>query len=122
MQISLNEAAMRIGREGSVTPKRGDLPPASQNKAMESQEEERRLPEMQLTAEMVQALAEASNKIAEAFKIEIRFEVHEETKLRKMTIVNPRSGAVIREIPPEAILDMIGKMWERIGIIIDKKV
>lgn len=124
MQISVNETAARTGRNTvDVLPTRTDSARVSQGEAAVNSEKSNRQQEAkELTKEMVRALAEAGNTIAEAFKIEIRFETHEETNLQKMTIVDPDTGAVIREIPPEAILDMIGKMWERIGIIIDKKI
>lgn len=36
-------------------------------------------------------------------------------------IVDDKTGQVIKEIPPKKILDMIAKMCEMVGILIDKK-
>lgn len=37
-------------------------------------------------------------------------------------VVNTETDEVIREIPPEKILDMVAKMWELAGIMVDEKV
>lgn len=122
MQISVHDVTMRTSREAvDVVRTRTDSAQVGQGNAVENSEE-RQQEATRLTSDMVRALADLGNKVAEAFKIEIRFETHEETELQKMTIIDPDTGAVIREIPPDAILDMIAKMWEKIGTIIDKKI
>ena len=37
-------------------------------------------------------------------------------------VINEDTNEVIREIPPEQILDMVAKMWELAGILVDKSV
>jgi len=37
-------------------------------------------------------------------------------------VINSETDEVIREIPPEKILDLIAKLWELAGIIVDEKV
>jgi len=39
-----------------------------------------------------------------------------------LTIINDETDEVIREIPPEKILDMVAKMWELAGIMVDRKI
>ena len=36
-------------------------------------------------------------------------------------VVDPNTDKVIREIPPEKILDMVAKMWEVVGLFVDEK-
>lgn len=93
--------------EQSVSPAVQDAP----------QEEE----EAKATPEMMKAAAKAANDLARVFNTDIKFEVHEATHLEMMRIVDARSGAVIKEIPPSAVLDMIGKLWDTIGLVVDKK-
>jgi flagellar protein FlaG len=46
--------------------------------------------------------------------------VHEETGFEMLQIIDSRTDVVIREMPPHEILDMIARMWEAIGVFVDK--
>ena len=37
-------------------------------------------------------------------------------------VINSETNEVIREIPPEKILDLVAKMWELAGILVDERV
>lgn len=51
----------------------------------------------------------------------INFKVHKETGVTMIQIVDS-SGKVIREIPPEKMLDTISSILKNAGIIVDKKI
>ncbi|SHE35955.1 FlaG protein [Caloramator proteoclasticus DSM 10124] len=51
----------------------------------------------------------------------LKFEIHDKTKDIMIKIVNDETGEVIKEIPPKKILDMVAKMCEIAGIIVDEK-
>jgi hypothetical protein len=70
--------------------------------------------------DMVRAAAEAANKIASVFNMTVEFAVHEETGFEMLQIIDSRTNVVIREMPPHEILDMIARMWEAIGVFVDK--
>jgi flagellar protein FlaG len=36
-------------------------------------------------------------------------------------IIDDKTGEVIQEVPPKKILDMVAKMLEIVGVLIDKK-
>ncbi|WP_433923777.1 flagellar protein FlaG [Paenibacillus taichungensis] len=48
--------------------------------------------------------------------------VHEETHAIMIKVLNKETGDLIREVPPEKILDLAAHMMEITGIIFDKKV
>jgi len=50
-----------------------------------------------------------------------QFSYHEETKRVSITVVDKETNEVIREIPPEETLEMVEKMWELAGILVDEK-
>lgn len=50
-----------------------------------------------------------------------KFTIHEGTKEIMVRVINEETGEVIREIPPEKILDMVAKMWEMAGIFVDER-
>lgn len=49
------------------------------------------------------------------------FGFHEETNRVMIKIIDRESKEVIKEIPPEKTLDMIAKVWELAGILVDEK-
>lgn len=49
------------------------------------------------------------------------FGFHEGTNRVMIKIVNKDTREVIKELPPEKTLDMIAKVWEMAGILVDEK-
>ncbi len=49
------------------------------------------------------------------------FGIHEGTNRVTIKIVDKKTKEVIKELPPEKTLDMISKVWEMAGILVDEK-
>ena len=49
------------------------------------------------------------------------FGIHEGTNRVTIKIVDKDTKKVIKELPPEKTLDMIAKVWEMAGIMVDEK-
>lgn len=49
------------------------------------------------------------------------FGIHEATQRITIKIVDKESKKVIKELPPEKTLDMIAKVWEMAGLLVDEK-
>lgn len=49
------------------------------------------------------------------------FGVHEKTNRLTIKIVDKSTKEVLKEYPPEQTLDMIAKVWEIAGILVDEK-
>ncbi len=77
----------------------------------------------QPSEEEVKSAIEQANKRARGYfgHANAEFSYHEATKRISVKIVDQDTNEVIREIPPEETLDMISKMWELAGIIVDEK-
>lgn len=54
-------------------------------------------------------------------KTRCEFSYHEATKRVSIKVLDDDTGDVIREIPPEKSLEMVEKMWELAGILVDEK-
>ncbi|SFG78640.1 flagellar protein FlaG [Lachnospiraceae bacterium C7] len=52
---------------------------------------------------------------------EVVYGIHEETKHKTLKIIDKNTKKVLREFPPEETLDMIAKVWENAGIVLDRK-
>ncbi|WP_432407338.1 flagellar protein FlaG [Wukongibacter sp. M2B1] len=55
-------------------------------------------------------------------KTRLQFSVHEKTKQIMVKIIDNHTQQVVKEIPPEKILDMVASMVERAGLIVDKRI
>lgn len=49
------------------------------------------------------------------------YSYHEKTNRVSIKVFDAETNEVIREIPPEKSLDMLQKMWEMAGILVDEK-
>mgnify|MGYP003515506649 CR=1 FL=1 len=47
--------------------------------------------------------------------------IHEGTNRVTIKIVDKQTKEVIKELPPEKTLDMISKVWEMAGMLVDEK-
>lgn len=71
----------------------------------------------------IKQINEAIEKANKVFNesTHLKFEVHEKTKDIMIKIIDDSTGKVVKEFPPEKLLDMVAKMWEVAGIFIDEK-
>ena len=66
------------------------------------------------------AIEEMNRKINNTNE-EAIFGVHEDTNRIMIKIVDKDTKEVIKEFPPEKTLDMIAKVWEMAGLLVDEK-
>lgn len=69
--------------------------------------------------ELDQAVKTLNNTMQE-FHTELRFEMHEKSGEMMVKVVSREDGSVVREIPPEKVLDMVGYFKKILGIMVDK--
>ena len=56
-----------------------------------------------------------------AYGTEAVFGIHDKTNRVTIKIVDKETRKVIKEYPPEKTLDLIAKVWEMAGILVDEK-
>jgi len=71
--------------------------------------------------EQIKSAIEVANRKAHFGHTNAKFSYHEATKSISVKIIDDETNEVIKEIPPEETLDMISKMWELAGIMVDEK-
>ena len=69
--------------------------------------------------EQIKKAVEQMNK--SMFNSEAVFGIHEGTNRVTIKIVDRDTKEVIKELPPEKTLDMIAKVWEMAGILVDER-
>ena len=73
----------------------------------------------QPTNEQIKKAVEAMNK--KMGNSEAVFGIHDATNRVTIKIVDKETKEVIKELPPEKTLDMIAKVWEMAGILVDER-
>ena len=76
--------------------------------------------QQQKSEQLKKAIAEMNRKINNSNE-EAVFGVHEDTNRIMIKIMDKETKEVIKEFPPEKTLDMIAKIWEMAGILVDEK-
>lgn len=74
---------------------------------------------VQLPMDAMKKAVEEINK--RLVKSEAIFGIHDETNRATIKIINKETKEVLKEYPPEQMLDMIAKGWELAGILVDEK-
>lgn len=74
-----------------------------------------------VSPEKIQSAIKEINDKIKPTHTECQFSYHERTRRISIKVIDQASGEIIREIPPEKTLDMIAKMWEMEGILVDEK-
>ena len=70
----------------------------------------------------VEAISSAMNHFVQLMNADLQFSVHEKTGRVMVKLVDESTQEVLKEIPSEEFLDMVAKIQEYVGMMIDKKV
>lgn len=71
--------------------------------------------------EDLQDAVEKVNITADTFNISLRFRIHEESERIMVQVINLENNEVIKEIPPEKILNVVAQIQNIIGLFIDTR-
>lgn len=66
-------------------------------------------------------MIERANRAIAGATCNFEYSIHEKTKEIMVKVIDRDTKEVIREIPPERILDLVAKMWEMAGILVDER-
>lgn len=105
--MSTKEATVQLSPQFGGTAEQQD----ATGKDKKEQNESRRL----------KSAVDHANTTMKQTKTKCEFSYHEETKRVSIKVIDEDTKEVIKEIPPEETLEMIAKMWELAGILVDEK-
>lgn len=69
----------------------------------------------------LEQIKKAVENINKKINTEAVFGIHEGTNRVTIKLVDKETKKTIKELPPEKTLDMIAKVWEMAGILVDEK-
>jgi len=70
----------------------------------------------------VETVVSKMNEFVEPLRTNLKFVLHDELGEYYVTVVNPHTNEIVREIPPKKMLDMYAAMAELMGLFIDQKI
>lgn len=91
------------------------------NGSLQQQQQQQAVMNKQETPEQLKKMIAEMNKKINKSNEEAVFGVHEETNRIMIKIQDKDTKEVIKEFPPEKTLDMIAKLWEMAGILVDER-
>ncbi len=71
--------------------------------------------------EVIDIIEQANNQFV-AYDRKFEFSIHEKTKQIMVKVLDSVTNEVIKELPPEKVLDIVAGIWEVAGIMVDKKI
>lgn len=77
--------------------------------------------ELEIDYKKIQSTVEKLNQFNDPEKTNLKFVYHEDLHEYYVTVVNPITDEVVREIPPKKLLDMFAAMEDYMGLLIDEK-
>ena len=107
----------------SATPKidkmTAEVAKASESDTREEKNEQQDRENTKAENDAIKKVVENINK--NSTNSEAVFGIHEGTNRVTIKIVDKDTKKVIKELPPEKTLDMIARVWEMAGILVDEK-
>ncbi len=71
--------------------------------------------------EKIKKETDVLNKFMQIMTADLQFEIHEKTNQLMVKLVDLKTSKVLREFPPHEFLDMIAKIQDYVGMLLDKK-
>ena len=142
MAIEPISSVMTVQAQGSVVqkpkaPVQTEKPQSAESSVSEAEQVDKTTSVVENAREKGQADSSEQNKDQQPTHEQIRkaveqlnrnlsnseavFGIHEETNRVTIKIVDKSTKEVIKELPPEKTLDMIAKVWEIAGLLVDER-
>lgn len=77
--------------------------------------------EAQVSKDELSDITAALNKFVTSLNADLHFAVHNKTKELMVQLVDEKQHKVLKEFPPHEFLDMIAKIRDFVGVLLDKK-
>ena len=116
----------RIRDQASQVPlQESERSEAQQSRVQQQQKDNRaRQPEIDTDKGMLQEVEEAVRKLndtAEAMNLDLRFQLHEDSDRWMVRVVDIHEDEIVREIPPEKVLNVVAQIQSVLGVLLDER-
>jgi Uncharacterized flagellar protein FlaG len=117
MKIEAGSSMNSVNVNAGITRK------AAENSAVKASNQVDTQPQSKIEdKEKIEKALKIINMAYKEVNVECKYSMDERTNMELVKFVNSDTGETIRQYPPEEILNMIHKMYDMYGILLDKKV
>ena len=85
------------------------------------EERQETISDSEITKEEIEQTVEKVNHFLIGSKTQFDFKIHEGTGRTIVRLIDKQTEEVIKEIPPERMLDILASIWDSAGILVDRK-
>lgn len=113
--MSIEKIFMPVQQDQTVKPPHAEKGAASDKKATVTERERQ-----DKAGYKLEDAVEQLNKALQAYSTELKFTIHKESGEVAVKLIDTRDKSVIREIPPERVLNFAAYVKKMLGILFDK--
>lgn len=92
-----------------------------ENHEMNTKERSLPEPKNELSRDELCQVLNQANQYTLGENAQFEFKIHEGTGRTLVRLVNIESGEILKEIPPQKMLDIVADIWDAMGINVDRK-
>lgn len=100
--------------------KNGNVPAAAGPQTADENAESERLQHEPLSEEQTAFITDQLNEIMRSINVDLQFQYHKEVNVMSVRMLDKKTGEVLREIPPESMVEHMIKVHDWIGAFLDK--
>jgi flagellar protein FlaG len=108
--------------QSSLSKKEVASPNRETNRQREVDVPQSKTKEKEESPQQIKELVDGANQFFKMTKTHLDFHLHEKLNRHYVEIRNSETNEVIKEIPSKEFLDMVAKLLELAGLIIDEKI
>ena len=86
----------------------------------ESEAQGAQSPHEPLSEEQTSFITEQLNDIMRNINVDLQFQYHKEVNVMSVRMLDKKTGEILREIPPESMVEHMIKVHDWIGVFLDK--
>lgn len=75
----------------------------------------------EFSRESLEEAVKSTNKIIFPDDRRFEFKVHERTGRMMVKLIDKETDEIVKELPPEKILDLVASIWDFVGILVDER-
>ncbi|MGE5581378.1 MAG: flagellar protein FlaG [Bacillota bacterium] len=96
--------------------------PESQSRQVPAPGQTGNLQTKNIDKDEIETAVKIANEAFNEVSIGFRYSIDKKTNTEVIQVVSTENGEVIRQYPPKEILNMLARIYDRLGILVDKKV
>jgi len=114
------QSAPEASVQEADTPQTADVSAARTDQERGGSAQEEAAHHEPLTEEQTAYITEQLNEIMRNINVDLQFQYHKEVNFMSVRMLDKKTGEVLREVPPEAMVEHMIKVHDWIGAFLDK--